>query len=227
MADTHVTLLGYDITIWGVGVAIIAAILPQAINLYVERNKSRRERKYVEVQLIFLLDKFASGCEGVAWDSGFPPGFPENGEGEEQQKSPVLGLANVKGELKFLKAKRLHQLQSIDIRQLQIEKELRETDWEFDLPDMSTYFRLRRRRYAELGLFTAELTRKICRELKIDQDVWNGKETPESSCLRSLKKLNRGRADTTIRRNYNWAKSIMRRQEIADKADSTNSANDE
>ncbi|CAM3835905.1 hypothetical protein BS639_17420 [Rouxiella silvae] len=226
MTDTTAVFWGIDKPTWAVIGAIAAVAIPMIYNMVNEIIKASRERKYVMVQLIFLLDKFTSGCEAVAWDDGFPPGHPGNGAAHKQHKSPKLGLITVKGELKFLKAARLHELQSIDIRQRQIQQELREVDWQYDHPDLSNYFGQRRRHYAELGIFTAELTRKICRELVITQDEWKGKETPEASCQRSLIKLNRRRADMTMSRKYNKAKSVMKRQETAKNAKSS-SANDE
>ncbi|QOI58064.1 hypothetical protein [Rouxiella badensis] len=60
MADTHVTLLGYDITL-GLGVAILAAIMPRA-STCMSNTADQNEKKTIQVQIIFMLDKFAADC---------------------------------------------------------------------------------------------------------------------------------------------------------------------
>lgn len=55
--------------------------IPLLFNLVKEivfdRRKSKTERTYISVQLVFLLDKFVSECAEASWDRGFDETFQE------------------------------------------------------------------------------------------------------------------------------------------------------
>ena len=199
---------GIDKPTWAIIGAIAAVAVPMAYNMVNEIIKAKRERKYVEVQLIFLLNKFASGCVEVAWDDGYPPDAQKQGRPKTQHEIPVLGLSSVRGEHKFLKANLLKELHSIEIMQLQIQQKLREIDFQNDDPEESAYYDYRRRQYAELGIFTATLNKKICQNLRLAEETMSGNQS--ESCRRSLALMNRNRADSRIRKKYNKSKLMMK-----------------
>lgn len=200
--------LGFDKPTWAIIGAISAVAVPMLYNMTNEIIKARRERKYVEIQLIFLLNKFTSGCEEVAWDNGYPPDEQKNGIPTIQHEAPELGLSSVKGEHKFLEASLLKELHQIEIKQLQIRQRLREISCQNDDPEEFLYYDYRRRQYAELGIFTAELNKKICLNLRLPEDKMS--ESQSDSCRKSLAIMNRNRANNRITRKYNKSKRIMR-----------------
>ena len=114
----------------------------------------------------------------------------------------------MKGEHKFLKSNLLKELYSIEIKQLQIKQQLREIDFQIDDPEEFFYYDLRRRQYAELGIFTAALNKKICKYLNLTED--NMSESLSESCRRSLALMNRNRADSRITKKYNKSKRMMK-----------------
>jgi len=208
MADTHVTLLGYDITIWGLGVAILAAIMPQGVNLYVEYSRSKREKNYIQVQIIFMLDKFAADCAAVARDDGYDPQWMKTGEAEAQVASPVFDLSALKGEYKFLKPALLYRLQSIEIKLLTINRRL-ETYIYDDPPEHPQYFALRRKQYAKLGMYVCDLSSDISKELKIKNDAWQGVRSPRADLQNSLKLLKSREEERQKMLTANAAKKVQ------------------
>lgn len=187
---------GIDKPTWAIIGAISAVAVPMVYNMVNEIIKASRERKYVEVQLIFLLNKFTSGCVEVAWDDGYPPDEQKSGRPTIQHEIPELGLSSVKGEHKFLKASLLKELHQIEIKQLQIKQQLREIDYQDNDPDEFSYYDFRRRQYAELGIYTAALNKKICRNLRLAEE--NMSKSQSDSCRKSLALMNRNRAYSRI-----------------------------
>lgn len=147
-----------------------------------DRRKSKTERTYISVQLVFLLDKFVSECAEASWDRGFDETFqePESPEYLKTQVAPpTFDMSTVKSEHKYLEPTLIYRLQSIDIDLLKIKNKLREMT---DNPNfgpmfMGDYILLRRELYMDLGLNVAQLSENVRDELRIDADHgWKPKE---------------------------------------------------
>lgn len=174
-------------------------------------RKTKVERTYVSVQLVFLLDKFVSECAEVSWDRGFDEIFQEPDSPEylkTQVEPPIFDMSTVKGEYKYLEPTLIYRLQSIDIELLQIKQELRETteNPNFGPELMDKYILKRRELYADLGLNVAQLSEDVRYKLRIDaDDGW----IPKESLLRSKTHIARIKSRGAFNKKLMKAKSKM------------------
>ena len=174
-------------------------------------RKTKVERTYVSVQLVFLLDKFVSECAEVSWDRGFDEIFQEPDSPEylkTQVEPPIFDMSTVKGEYKYLEPTLIYRLQSIDIELLQIKQELRETteNPNFGPELMDKYILKRRELYADLGLNVAQLSEDVRYKLRIDaDDGW----IPKESLLRSKTHISRIKSRGAFNKKLMKAKSKM------------------
>ncbi|SXF39247.1 hypothetical protein [Klebsiella variicola] len=175
-----------------------------------ESKKANKERLYMSVQLIFVLDKFTADCAHVAYDDGYPDGCPPVGHAVAQVQTPTFDLSNVKGEAKHLNANFIYKLHKIEIKKIQIAGRLSDEALFDDPPYMTAYFELRRQLYGELGLYTAKLIKEICREYKIKHDTWGDGWTPEEAIKQTLAAMKTRRSKAIIRSKQWKAQMVMK-----------------
>lgn len=174
-------------------------------------RKTKAERTYVSIQLVFLLDKFVSECAEVSWDRGFDEIFQEPDSPEHlktQVEPPIFDMSTVKGEYKYLEPTLIYRLQSIDIELLKIKQELRETteNLNFGPELMELYILQRRELYADLGLNVAQLSENVRYKLRIDADHgW----IPKESLLRSKAHIAQIKSRDAFNKKLIKAKLVM------------------
>ncbi len=169
--------------------------------------KIRRERKYISVQLIFLLDKFTAECETLIWSEH---NYNSRGDGYTTgYKKPEINFGLIKGEYKYLDANLLYRLHSIELKHIQILHELQDESLFEDPPEFTAYFSKRQRLYGTLGLFTAALTKDICLKLKIKHDSWDNGFNPSDSIKARLGEMQANRSRAKIRQMERKASRIM------------------
>lgn len=194
--------------------AAAAITIPLIVNVckdfYFDCLKRTTEKSYISVQLIFLLDEFASKCGDVSWDQGYDPSFPTPNEHEynDQVEAPIFDMSSVKGEHKYLEASMLYKLQNINIEVFKSKVRLRDlvNSPSFDYSDLPGYYETRRREYANIGLYACN----IADELRKNFDVpshhdWN----PRDSILDSIKQMNRCRSVRKLKGLERKARLIM------------------
>lgn len=174
-------------------------------------RKTKAERTYVSIQLVFLLDKFVSECAEVSWDRGFDEIFQEPDSPEHlktQVEPPIFDMSTVKGEYKYLEPTLIYRLQSIDIELLKIKQELRETteNLNFGPELMELYILQRRELYADLGLNVAQLSENVRYKLRIDA---NHGWIPKESLLRSKAHIAQIKSRDAFNKKLIKAKLVM------------------
>ncbi|MGP2966233.1 hypothetical protein [Serratia marcescens] len=174
-----------------------------------ERNKRFTERRYIGVQLVFLLDKFTSHCADVAWDDGFDE-FGSPGEPRQDQVSlPTFDLSSVKGEYKFLSAQFIYKLHLINIKLIKIHNALKEEGLFCD-DELDGYYNLRRRLFVDLGVYADNLNREICNVFKIKHESWDEGRSPRDYLESSKMNLWKAKARREFSKMERKAKRIMR-----------------
>lgn len=194
--------------------AVAALSLPLIVNtskeFYFDIKKRRTERNYIIVQLIFLLDEFASKCGEVAWDQGYNPFYPEPDEHEyePQVEIPTFSISEVKGEHKYLDPLMLYRLQNINVEIHKADEKLRliTNHPAFDYDCVHEYYTERRKLYAQVGLYSVEISEELRKSFHIpERDEWSPRNTIEQS----LKSMWRTKANQTLRSKERRAKRLM------------------
>ena len=178
---------------WGsaavVGVPLIFNLVK---DIGLDWRKRKEERAFISVQLVFLLDKFVASCADVAWDQGYDPYYPEPDEHElkPQAKIPVFDMSIVKGEHKYLKPGMLYKLHNIEIELRLAGDSLNylAQNPSFSADDYYSYYELRRKLYAYVGLYAADISDDLRKKFKIRKtEGWEPKLRIVDS-LNSIKK---------------------------------------
>lgn len=194
--------------------AAAAVSLPLLVNtckdFYFDLKKRKTERNYIIVQLIFLLDEFASKCGEVAWDEGYDPFYPEPNEHEyePQVEQPIFSLSAVKGEHKYLDPLILYRLQNINVEIHKAKERLREITNHpaFDYDDVHHYYAERRKLFAQIGIYAIEISDDLRKTFHIPlRDDWS----PRDTIQRSLKSMWRSKANQTLKNMARKAERIM------------------
>jgi len=149
--------------------AVAALSLPLIVNtgkeIYFDLKKRKTERNYIIVQLVFLLDEFASKCGEVSWDQGFDPLYPEPDECgyQPQVEIPTFSLSEVKGEHKYLDPLMLYRLQNISVELHKANEKLREITNHpaFDYDDVHHFYLERRKLYAHVGIYSIKISEEL------------------------------------------------------------------
>lgn len=153
------------------------------IILDIRRNK--RERTYISIQLIFILDKFVADCAVISWYDGYPQISSMDEEAEIKHDKPELILSSVKGDYKHISTDLLYKLQSIDMCIMQIKELLHDEGSFYNPPAYSEYYNIRRNKYRELGVYVKKIINDIFLEMKTVHPPWENGYDPSESLERS------------------------------------------
>lgn len=199
---------------WALLGAAFAVGIPLVFNTIKETTfeyiKVKRERRYIIVQVIFMLDRYIAECEFLSRNEGIYDS--ETNQMEMVYTQPKLDLNSVKGDYKYLNTDMLYRLNSIEIKHAQVRYELSNVDDSFfdDAPEFSAYYSLRQTLYANQGLYVAKISEDICRIFKIKHISWENGFNPTQSIIEILKKKRASKSAATIRRMENRAKRIAK-----------------
>ncbi|CAB3682095.1 hypothetical protein R8871_02569 [Paraburkholderia graminis C4D1M] len=135
--------------------------------LVVNRSKRRKDTAYLAIIVVSHLDRFANGCSSVAWDDGTSEGRPAGRNEEEYRPTtepPEFQPLDIDVEWKVLPRELMYEILRLPDLREQIQNRLAGiAEYDNDYPEHAEYFWTRRRDYADLGLRTSELSRRLRR----------------------------------------------------------------
>jgi hypothetical protein len=117
----------------------------------VKQEKIDRERHFIAIELVFLLEQFAEACSNVAADTGEDNDDPQPTR-EPTVHYPELSFTDVSGNWQVLDTRLMYRIRELLVLQREAHKaiaHIRECDYDGDCKD---YFRERWYQYARLGL---------------------------------------------------------------------------
>lgn len=155
----------------GVVLTLFVTLLKEAASALYKR---RAERTHVSVQLVMMLDEYASHCAAVAGDDGTWRGQTDKeGNLTIQTNTPELDYSIIKGEWKYLWPDLVYQIHDLVLLQKLSEKRI---DFDFDCcdpPDQDVAFTTRQYEYSRLGLMAYSLANDIRQRAKLPERIWN------------------------------------------------------
>ncbi|PLR32662.1 hypothetical protein CYR32_14900 [Chimaeribacter coloradensis] len=155
----------------GVIITLIVTILKEAISAFLKR---KAERAHVTVQLVLLLDQFASECASVAGDDGTWLGQRDKDGGlRAQVDEPKLDYSGIKGEWKSLWPNLIYQVHDLALQQTYADQTIRNDFEESSPPDDNLSFETRQYEYARLGLKAYAIASDLRDRAGLPQRTWN------------------------------------------------------
>lgn len=148
----------------GVVGAVIGHLANHFISWFKENKQSSPERKFVCIELIFLLEDYATKCADVAQDEGEPVGVEGEYESVIRYPEPI-DYSSVKGNWKALNSKIMYEVCSLPVLQKNAIQKINFIGSDSSTPPRHTkYFDARRYWFSVLGLKAAEIADKIREE---------------------------------------------------------------
>lgn len=155
----------------GVILTLIVTNLKEVISAFLKR---KAERAHVTVQLVLLLDQFASECASVAGDDGTWHGQrDQDGRLHAQVDEPRLDYSGIKGEWKSLWPDLIYQVHDLALQQTYADKTIRNDFDESFPPDDDLPFETRRYEYARLGLKAYALASHLRDRADLPTRTWD------------------------------------------------------
>jgi len=155
----------------GVVITLIVTILKEVITAFMKR---KAERAHVTVQLVLLLDQFASECASVAGDDGTWLGQRDrDGRLSTQVDEPKLDYSGIKGEWKSLWPNLIYQVHDLALQQTYADKTIKNDFDECSPPDEDLPFQTRQYEYARLGLKAYAIASDLRDKAGLPQRTWN------------------------------------------------------
>lgn len=112
-------------------------------------DRLQREHYFIATELVFLLERYADECAGVATDDGE---YDASGERDTVTALPVLTLDDVKGDWRVLPGLLMFRIRELLMLQHESKRMIAGAA-EYDTPpDYKCYFQERQYQYARLGL---------------------------------------------------------------------------
>ena len=195
---------------WALIGAASAVAVPLVVNTVketvFEHIRNKRDRNYIVVQVIFLLDKYIAECEVLSRNEGIFSA--ETQQVEMTYIHPKLNLSAVKGDYKYLSVDMLYRLHSIETKHAQIRHELSnlDDDYYYDAPEFTAYYNFRKQLYTQHGLYVAKLSEDICHKFRIDHVSWQDGFDPVASLRARFRQMRRSASEAAIRKKERRAK---------------------
>jgi len=217
MSGEIVQVINQGPGIWGnvatglitAGAAIGAVMLTHRFTLRREKlaaeDKLQRERYFIATELVFLLERFAEDCAGVATDDGE---YDASGEREPITDLPVLMLDDVKGDWRVLPALLMFRIRELPILQHE-SRRMTAGAGEYGIPpEYKSYFQERQYQYARLGLKAIIQARRLRKsaglpDTRLDAANWS----PQPAMWTVWRRERRRRAAEAIR-SAQWDKTV-------------------
>jgi hypothetical protein len=133
----------------------------------VGRSKRQKDTAYLAIIVVSHLNRFANSCLHVSLDDGTESGHPAGRNQEEYVttvKPPEFQPLDIAVEWKVLPQQLMYSILLLPDQREQIQNSLAGiAEFDDDYPDHTEYFWVRRRDYAELGLRSSDLARRLSR----------------------------------------------------------------
>ncbi|MCT4709061.1 hypothetical protein MUA04_02380 [Enterobacteriaceae bacterium H11S18] len=128
----------------------------------IKHEKISRERHFIAIELVFLLEQFAESCSDVAADIG-----ENNGDPQPTRKPtvdyPELSFTGVNGNWQVLDGRLMYRIRELLVLQREAQNAIANVKAGDYYGECKDYFRERRYQYARLGLKTIIQVRRLRR----------------------------------------------------------------
>jgi len=144
----------------GVGIGAYLTHLREQHNAKI---KDERDGSYLAILVSSHLDRFANGCWDCALDDGTECGQPAGGDGRYQTTvaTPQFNPLEIDVEWRVLPKDLMYDILQIPDKRERINNQLASIAEHGDPYDGGEYFWVRRRDYAELGLHTSDVAKRL------------------------------------------------------------------
>lgn len=144
----------------GVGIGAYLTHLREQHNAKI---KDERDGSYLAILVSSHIDRFANGCLGCARDDGTAYGQPAGGDGRYQTtvETPRFNPLEINVEWKVLPKDLMYDILQIPDKRERINNRLAGIEEHGDPYDQGEYFWMRQRDYAELGLHSSAVARRL------------------------------------------------------------------
>lgn len=152
-----------------------------AIKEYVASlTKRKKDTAYLGIIVVSHLERFANGCLHVAYDDGTERGRPAGNNGEENAPTtspPGFQPLDISVDWRLLPKDLMYPILLLPDQQEQLQNRLAAVEeYDYDPPDHTEFFWVRRRGYADLGLQASDLARRLRMHAGIPLEEPNPKE---------------------------------------------------
>ena len=162
------------------------------------RLKDERDSAYLAILVGSHLDRFANGCWACALDDGTEYGQPAGGDGRYQTttESPQFKPLEIDVEWKVLPTDLMYEILQIPDKREHINNRLAGISEHTDAYDLGEYFWSRRRDYAELGLHTSAVVKRLRKHAGLPvEDAPSGEWNREKSFQEVIDEIDQKRAE--------------------------------
>lgn len=156
--------------------------------------KKKREKDYISIQLIFMLDSFTSACASVVNDDGWYMGQrDEHGYLNPQVEQPNFQIEKILGDWKSLDAPLTYDIHKLGIQKIDADDAIKGVaEYAASPPDFDEYFEERQYQYSLLGKESNRLATKLRQDSGMPQREW-GEWSPLEIINTSLNNIEKRR----------------------------------
>lgn len=123
-------------------------------------DKQQKERHFISVELVLLLEKYAEGCARVAADDGEDNDAPQP-ERMPTVNYPELNLQEISGDWRLLKALLMYRIRELPVLQNEARSMIEAALDAYDPPYHAQYFYERQYQFARLGMKAVILAMRL------------------------------------------------------------------
>lgn len=177
----------------GVGIGAYLTHLREQHNAKI---KDERDGSYLAILVASHLDRFANGCLHCALDDGTEYGQPAGGDGRYQTtvESPQFNPLEIDVEWKVLPKDLMYDILQIPGKREHIISRLAGIAEHGDPYDQDEYFWSRQRGYAELGLHTAAVAKRLRKHAGLPiEEVQSGEWSRDDSLREVIEDIDQKR----------------------------------
>jgi hypothetical protein len=148
--------------IFGLIGVIVGAALTTLKEWWFQRQKDKKEREYLVIQVSGQLERFVAGCVEVVRDDGTYHGQRDkNGECHVQVPAPTFAPETLNVEWKSLDARLMYEILDFPSRVAEADSWIESAHENAFPPDFDDLFEERQYQYAKLGLAASSLAARL------------------------------------------------------------------
>lgn len=148
----------------GIGGALGSQLLSHVLITSREKraseDKQQKERHFISIELVLLLEQYAEGCARVAADAGEDNGAPQP-ERRSTVNYPELNLQEISGDWRVLKALLMYRIRELPVLQNEARSMIEAALDAYDPPFHTPYFHERQYQFARLGMKAVILAMRL------------------------------------------------------------------
>jgi len=123
-------------------------------------DKEQKERHFISIELVLILEQYAEGCARVAADAG-DDNDPSQPERLPTVNYPELNLQEISGDWRVLKALLMYRIRELPVLQNEARSMIEAALDAYDPPFHAPYFHERQYQFARLGMKAVILAMRL------------------------------------------------------------------